>query len=73
MPSIPGTIAALAASTLIATAAVAASAQAQRYEYAGKIVCGPQSDFLLQAAVKGFYATVINVRNPGIRVCRSSR
>lgn len=35
------------------------------FEYVGKIVCGPQTDSLSQAVVRGFYATVINVRNPG--------
>lgn len=38
-------------------------AQAPRYEYAGKIVCGPQPDSVSMAVVRGFYATSVNVRN----------
>jgi len=41
-----------------------AFAQVYRYEYAGKIVCGPQPDSLSTAIVRGYYATSVNVRNP---------
>jgi hypothetical protein len=40
-----------------------AAAQAPRYEYAGKVVCGPQMDSVSLAVVRGFYATSVNVRN----------
>jgi hypothetical protein len=46
-----------------------AVAQGFRYEYAGKIVCGPQPDSVSAAVVRGYYATSVNVRNasPGAR------
>jgi hypothetical protein len=40
------------------------AAQTFRYEYVGKIVCGPQADSISMAVVRGFYATSVNVRNP---------
>jgi hypothetical protein len=41
-----------------------AAAQTFRYEYVGKIVCGPQADSISMAVVRGYYATSVNVRNP---------
>jgi serine protease len=35
------------------------------FEYSAKLVCGPQEDPKNMALVRGFYATTINVRNPG--------
>jgi hypothetical protein len=35
------------------------------YEYVGKLVCGPQPDSLSVGAVRGFYGTIVNIRNPG--------
>ena len=40
-----------------------ASAQQAEYEYAGKLICGPQVDSTSQAVTRGFYATTINVMN----------
>ena len=40
-----------------------AAAQAPRYEYAGKVICGPQMDSVSLAVARGFYATSVNVRN----------
>lgn len=40
------------------------------FEYVGKIVCGPQGDSSSMSVVRGFYATVINVRNPGTTAAR---
>jgi hypothetical protein len=48
----------------------APSQQASGYEYVGKLVCGPQADSLSQAVVRGFYATAVNVRNPGSSVVK---
>ena len=38
---------------------------AARFEYAAKIVCGVQPDPKSMVLARGFYATTINVRNPG--------
>jgi serine protease len=35
------------------------------FEYSAKLVCGAQDDPKNMALVRGFYATTINVRNPG--------
>ena len=40
-----------------------AAAQAPRFEYVGKVVCGPQPDSSSLAVVRGYYATSVNVRN----------
>jgi len=40
-------------------------AAAARFEYAAKIVCGVQPDPKSMILARGFYATTINVRNPG--------
>jgi hypothetical protein len=57
----------VAAALLIAAPSVflshRAASQGPRYEYAGKIVCGPQLDSTSVAVVRGFYATSVNVRN----------
>jgi serine protease len=36
-----------------------------KYEYAAKLVCGPQLDARSMRLALGFYATTINVHNPG--------
>jgi hypothetical protein len=40
-----------------------AAAQRPRFEYVGKVVCGPQPDSAWLAVVRGYYATSVNVRN----------
>ena len=38
-----------------------------KYEYAAKIVCGPQPDEENMRLARGFYATTINIHSPGKR------
>jgi photosystem II stability/assembly factor-like uncharacterized protein len=38
-----------------------------KFEYAAKIVCGPQTDNKSMRLARGFYATTINIHSPGKR------
>jgi hypothetical protein len=61
----------IAAAAALVAAILPASAAAQgTFEYVGKIVCGPQADSSSMAVVRGFYGSVINVRNPGRTAAR---
>lgn len=60
-----GTMVLLVLASLVVPAGPMPRAQELEYEYAAKIVCGVQRDPRDMRLTRGFYATTINVHNPG--------